>query len=309
MKMVKKLLLVLSVFLVMCTAGCGKKVEVTIKDGDVETTIEVSVPKKVEKILEAAEITIGEEDETTPALDEKLEDAGEIVIRRMHHVTISVDGEKKEAKMLGGTVAEILKQEGITLKDNMVMNVKNEDKLTDNMEIVIESSYGVTVVHDGKEEKLAAKAGTVADFLKQVNIQVGSDDIVEPAQDTEITEGLKIVVQRVVYEEVTETVAIPYDTVRQEDSTMNKGTEAVSVAGVNGSKNVTYRIKKIDGKEAEREVLKEEVTKNPVTAVIRVGTKQGRYVVSRTAYPNCDDPSHGYYEIKYSDGTVEYVEY
>ena len=309
MATIKKLFLAVCVLMIMVTAGCGKKVELTIKDGEVDTTIEVRIPNTVKKILEAAEITLGEEDEVTPGLDEKIEEVTDIVIKRMHHVTISVDGEKKEASMLGGTVAELLKQEGITLKDNMTMNVKNEDPLTDNMEIVIESSYGVTVVHDGKEEKLAAKAGTVADFLKEIKITLGSDDILEPAAETEISEGLRIVVQRVVFEEVTETVAIPYDTVRQNDSSMNAGTESVSVRGVNGEKNVTYRIKKVDGAEAARQVLKEEVIKNPVTAVVKVGTKPARYVVSRTAYPNCDDGSHGYYEIKYSDGTVEYVEY
>lgn len=34
-----------------------------------------------------------------------------------------------------------------------------------------------------------------------------------------------------------------------------------------------------------------------------------RTVVSQVAFPNCDDPSHGYYEITYSDGSVEYEEY
>ncbi|MBR4444734.1 MAG: DUF348 domain-containing protein [Solobacterium sp.] len=289
--------------------GCGKKVEVTITDEEVDTTIETKVPNTVKKILEEAEIVLNEEDETEPALDEKLEDAGRIIIHRMHHVSISVDGKKTEAKMLDGTVADILKQENITLEKNMIMNVKNEDRLTEGMEIVIESSYGVTVVHDGKEESLGARKGTVADFLKAANITLGADDMIDPAVDTEITEGLKIVIQRVVYEEVTETVVIPFNTVRQNDSTMNAGTTSTVVNGVNGEKNVTYRIKKVDGVEAEREVLKEEVVKNAVDAVVKVGTKQARYVVSRIAYPNCDDGSHGYYEIHYSDGTVEYEEY
>lgn len=32
-------------------------------------------------------------------------------------------------------------------------------------------------------------------------------------------------------------------------------------------------------------------------------------VVSKTKVPNCDDESHGYYEITYSDGSVSYEEY
>ena len=68
-------------------------------------------------------------------------------------------------------------------------------------------------------------------------------------------------------------------------------------------------MKKVDGKEDSREKLDEKVIKEPVNEVILVGTKEGRYEVNRVAVPNCADGSHGYYEITYSDGTVEYVEY
>lgn len=36
---------------------------------------------------------------------------------------------------------------------------------------------------------------------------------------------------------------------------------------------------------------------------------QGRYEVSRVAYDDCDGSGHGYYEITYSDGSVETEEY
>lgn len=35
----------------------------------------------------------------------------------------------------------------------------------------------------------------------------------------------------------------------------------------------------------------------------------GKYEVSRQDYPDCDGSGHGYYEITYSDGSVETVEY
>lgn len=292
-------------------SACSKAVEVTIKDGDVNTTLETKVPNTIEKILEEAEITLNEEDVVEPSLEEKLEDAGEIVIKRMHHVTVTVDGKEISAKMLGGTVKDLLAQEGITLEENMSMNVKEDDNLKDNMEIVIESAYGVTIKYDGKEETLNASAGTVKDFLEDNNITLGENDTVNPSLDTPITEGLEIVVDRVTFEEVSEVEEIPYETIRQNDANMATGTEVLVVQGVNGERTVTYKIKKVNGEETEREEVKAEVTKDPVAAVVNVGTMQvqQRYEVSRVAYPNCDDGSHGYYEITYSDGTVEYIEY
>ena len=307
--MIKKILLGISLALVLSLSACSKQVEVTIKDENATTTIEVKVPNTVEAILNEAEITIGEEDAVSPALDEKLEDAGEITIQRMHNVKIVVDGEEKKKKMLGGTVDDLFKQESIVLNDNMSMNVNGSDALKDNMEIIIESAYGVKIKHDGKEETLSASPGTIEDFLKSVNITLGEDDTINPSLDTEIKEGLEIVIERITYEEVSETEVIPYGIAKQNDASMQAGQEVVVVQGKNGEKKVTYRIKKVDGEEVEKEVISEEVTVQAVNAVVNVGTKPAVYELYRTDFPNCSGDGHGYYEVHYSDGTVAYINY
>ena len=289
--------------------ACGKKAQITIHDGSVDTKVEVSVPKTVDEILAEAEITLGEEDVAEPAKDSEVQDSAEITVRRMNHVTITTDGEKKEAKLAGGTVKELLAQEGITLSSAQSMNVKEEDPLKDGMEIVITTSYGITITHDGKTEQVDAGVGTVGELLEKQGISVGKDDTVTPAMDTAVSEGTKIVVCRVTYEEVKEKEEIPFETEKKNDSSLKKGTEKTGTEGVAGEKETTYRVKKVDGKEDSREKLDEKVIKEPVNEVILVGTKEGRYEVNRVAVPNCADGSHGYYEITYSDGTVEYVEY
>lgn len=289
--------------------ACGKKAEITIHDGSVDTKVEVSVPKTVDEILAEAEITLGEEDVAEPAKDSEVQDSAEITVRRMNHVTITTDGEKKEAKLAGGTVKELLAQEGITLSSAQSMNVKEEDPLKDGMEIVITTSYGITITHDGKTEQVDTGVGTVGELLEKQGISVGKDDTVTPAMDTAVSEGTKIVVCRVTYEEVKEKEEIPFETEKKNDSSLKKGTEKTGTEGVAGEKETTYRVKKVDGKEDSREKLDEKVIKEPVNEVILVGTKEGRYEVNRVAVPNCADGSHGYYEITYSDGTVEYVEY
>ena len=289
--------------------ACGKKAEITIHDGSVDTKVEVSVPKTVDEILAEAEITLGEEDVAEPAKDSEVQDSAEITVRRMNHVTITTDGEKKETKLAGGTVKELLAQEGITLSSAQSMNVKEEDPLKDGMEIVITTSYGITITHDGKTEQVDAGVGTVGELLEKQGISVGEDDTVTPAVDTAVSEGTKIVVCRVTYEEVKEKEEIPFETEKKNDSSLKKGTEKTGTEGVAGEKETTYRVKKVDGKEDSREKLDEKVIKEPVNEVILVGTKEGRYEVNRVAVPNCADGSHGYYEITYSDGTVEYVEY
>ena len=297
--------------LILLLTACGKKAEITIHDGTVNTKVEVSLPKTVDEILKEAEISVAEKDEVNPSGGTELQEAAEITIRRRWKLTITTDGsDTKEVEILSGsTVKDVLEKEGITPAENQSLNVKEEDPVQEGMTIEITTSNGVTVVHDGKIEKIEFGVGTVGDVLERMNISLGAEDTVTPAKSEAVKNGTKIVIARVTYEEVTTSDTIPYETIRKDDNSLEKGREKTEVEGVVGEKTTTYRVKKVDGKEESREEKKSEVIKPPVNEVILVGTKQGRYEVSRVAVPNCADGSHGYYEITYSDGSVEYVEY
>ena len=297
--------------LILLLTACGRKAEITIHDGTVNTKVEVSLPKTVDEILKEAEISVAEKDEVNPSGGTELQEAAEITIRRRWKLTITTDGsDTKEVEILSGsTVKDVLEKEGITPAENQSLNVKEEDPVQEGMTIEITTSNGVTVVHDGKIEKIEFGVGTVGDVLERMNISLGAEDTVTPEKTEAVKNGTKIVIARVTYEEVTTSDTIPYETIRKDDNSLEKGKEKTEVEGVVGEKTTTYRVKKVDGKEESREEKKSEVIKPPVNEVILVGTKQGRYEVSRVAVPNCADGSHGYYEITYSDGSVEYVEY
>ncbi len=297
--------------LILLLTACGRKAEITIHDGTVNTKVEVSLPKTVDEILKEAEISVAEKDEVNPSGGTELQEAAEITIRRRWKLTITTDGsDTKEVEILSGsTVKDVLEKEGITPAENQSLNVKEEDPVQEGMTIEITTSNGVTVVHDGKIEKIEFGVGTVGDVLERMNISLGAEDTVTPEKTEAVKNGTKIVIARVTYEEVTTSDTIPYETIRKDDNSLEKGKEKTEVEGVVGEKTTTYRVKKVDGKEESREEKNSEVIKPPVNEVILVGTKQGRYEVSRVAVPNCADGSHGYYEITYSDGSVEYVEY
>lgn len=66
---------------------------------------------------------------------------------------------------------------------------------------------------------------------------------------------------------------IPFETARIDDPTLEEGTEQIEVKGVDGEYTVTYEVTEVEGEEV-REEIGRELTKQPVTAVIRVGTKE-----------------------------------
>lgn len=320
MKMTKKVIMLgAAVFLILGLCACGKA-EVQINDGGVVTKLQVSVPRTVEKILQDAEIILNDGDEVSPAPDTKISEEQKIVISRKHTVSLTIDGETKEVSIVGGTVSDLLEQEGITLAEKQHVNHEMDEYLTDGMEVKIFYLFNIEVTCDGKTDEQETEAETVGDVLAELDIALGADDRVTPAVTEAVTDGMKIVVERVTFGTFVETEEIEYETVYENDSSLAKGKEQVSVGGENGEKEVTYKITYVNGVEESREVEEETVAKEPVNKVVKVGTKEetpapgnpggsGRSVVSKKAYYDCSDSTHGYYEITYSDGSVEYQEF
>lgn len=320
MKIMKRMMILgTAVFLMMGLCACGKAT-MQINDGGVVTEIEVSVPRTVEKILQDAEIVLKDGDEVSPALDTKISETQEIVISRKHTVSLTIDGETKEVVMVGGTISDLLKQEGITLAEKQHVNYDLDEYLTDGMEVKIFYLFDIEVECDGKTYNQETVAETVGAALAELEITLGKDDRVTPAVTDAVKDGMKIVVNRVSFDTLVETEEIEYETVYEDDSSLAKGKEQVSVDGENGEKEVTFKITYVNGIEESREVEDETVTKEPVNKVVKVGTKKeapapstpsgsGKSVVSKKAFYDCDGSGHGYYEITYSDGSVGYEEF
>ncbi len=302
-------------------SGCGKTdASVRIIDRGVVTEDVIGLPETVAKILEEEDIVLNDGDVTIPALDEKLTEAGEIRILRKTGVKLTVDKETRDVTVVGATVADVLSQEGIEVGEDQHLYPAEDTPLKEGMEIIVSQVYTVVLTADGAKETVQTETSTVEEFLEEQKITLGEFDRLEPEADTAISDGLSVVVKRVTQEEVVTTDPIPFETFREDDASLTKGTENVVTAGEEGEKTLTWRITYVDGEEESYEIIKEEVTREPVAEVIHVGTKvvqaapaqtapSGPYEVSRTPYPNCDDGSHGYYEIVMSDGSVRYQEY
>lgn len=321
--MKKMMMLGTAMFLLLGLCACGKAT-MTVNDGGTTTEIEVSVPRTVEKILEDAEITLKDGDEVSPTLDTKISEAQEIVISRKSTIHLTVDGETKDVVMVGGTISDLLEKEGITLGEKQHVNHELDERLTDGMEVKIFYSFGIEVLCDGKTITQETEAATVGDALAELEITVGKDDRVTPAVTEPVTDGMKIAVNRVTFETIVEKETLEYETTYENDSSITKGQEQVNRNGENGEKEVCYKVTYVDGTEESREVVEEKVTKEPVNKVVAVGTKEEpapepepeaapaapeRSVVSKKAFYDCDGSGHGYYEVTYSDGSVEYEEF
>ena len=65
--------------------------------------------------------------------------------------------------------------------------------------------------------------------------------------------------------------AVGFETIKQEDKTMYKGSKAVIREGVTGESLVTDEICYIDGEEISRKTIKEDIITNPVSEIVSIG--------------------------------------
>ena len=105
-----------------------------------------------------------------------------------------------------------------------------------------------------------------------VELNPGITENCYPGQEVLIAKSEKLLSVQVV-KRTTRTESIAYDTVRENDSSLLKGTTKVSVAGQNGVREVTEEVTYVDGQVTSTTVLDTRVIQEPVTEEILVGTR------------------------------------
>lgn len=293
-------------------SGCGQNnLEVAILDGYSKTLLETSSGKTVKQLLCEADIKVNSKDEILPAENEVItEENAKIVINRNAKVKIRSEETEKEVELTGGTVKDALEKAGIKLEENDYINHDLSAYLTEDMVISVVHRMEITLTVDGTTEKLLTKALTVEELLDERQITLGEIDRVSPKLTESLTNGGKVVVQRVEIKELIEKEPIPFETKVTYSGSMLVGNSMVTQEGINGEKKVTYEVTYVDGREESRKVVKEEIIKEAVSQEVVQGSKpRGKTVVSRQRVDDCDGSGHGYYIITYSDGSVEYEDY
>jgi hypothetical protein len=111
-----------------------------------------------------------------------------------------------------------------------------------------EPAQVVSIVVDGRELTYSASVPvTVAEFLRDAEIETGPMDRVSPPEFTQITDGMRITVVRVTEEVDCEQQELPYQSRSVPNEGLAPGEELLGQAGQNGTEEVCYRVFVEDG--------------------------------------------------------------
>ncbi|WP_421382521.1 ubiquitin-like domain-containing protein [Bacillus salacetis] len=195
--------------------------QVEIKVGS-ETKKVWTTAKTVKELLADQKIEVGEHDKVNVSLDEKVTEKTKVEIAPAFPIKLVDGGNEKDAWSTSTTVADFLKQQGITLaeedrvepnldstvKANDVINVVRVEKVTDVVEEPKEFAVVTRKDSDlikGKEEVVQAgqqgliekKFEVVKENGKEVSRKLISEETVKESRDKIVNVGTKVLVAQV----------------------------------------------------------------------------------------------------------------
>ena len=135
---------------------------------------------------------------------------------------------------------------------------------------------------DGNSKEISTFKSSVKELLVEENIELNSKDIVNIDLNSKLADDMNIKITRVTESTVTETQSIPYEIKIEKDNELSKGKTLVKQEGKEGKREYVYKLVYHDGKEINKELVKEYISMDPVDRIIQEGTKEKAIqVVSR----------------------------
>ena len=177
--------------------------------------------------------------------------------RVMYHTTYATDPE------------QVLNEAGLELGEDDIVTTQPGFGVS---EITIQRKQLISIVHGGKTLDVVSYGESVESLLERLSLLLAKEDVVSVPLNTQTYDGMVISVSRAVQTEESYIASLPYETSYCYDPTLAEGEEKVLTAGVEGQVLVTATVVYVDGVESSRTVLSQNVVRQPVNAVIAVGT-------------------------------------
>jgi uncharacterized protein YabE (DUF348 family) len=139
----------------------------------------------------------------------------------------------------------------------------------------------LNIVVKGEEIKISTFQKTVKGLLDEEKIKYDEDDEISPGLDTKLTDYMNIKVTNVKKVTQKEYDKIPFEVNLVEDKNIEKGNTKLEQEGKEGKKELVYEFIYNDGELVNKELIKENIVKEPTNKIVKKGIKEDIIVASR----------------------------
>jgi len=230
---------------------------------------------EVSDVLESEGVEIGEHDVVAPAPDEEIEDGAEISVRYGRQLTVSMDGAERTYWTTATNVEDALQQLGLRVVDSAELSTSRGATIgREGLEVTVTTPKKVTLVVGKDKDKVTTTAATVDELLDELDVNVRKRDELEPVGDTEVFDGMRIVVVRIGIDKQRVSMSTPYRTVVRKEPDMFVDEVAIEREGVPGLVREIFRVVKANGEVRKRTLITTKVVRQPVSEIEIHGTKE-----------------------------------
>jgi resuscitation-promoting factor RpfB len=227
----------------------------------------------VEQVVKSANLELKPGDRVSPSLDATVQNGTVININQAKEVKVSLDGAEKTVNTTAQDVEDLVTELGVASASS-VSAPKDATLSLAGSYVSISTPKTVSIVADGKVNTATTTALTVGKVLEDSGVTLGANDRTSQPANANVVNNMVIKVSRVDTSQTAVTSEeVPFETVTAESADMLKGEKEVTQAGAAGKLERTFKLVLVDGREASRTLVSENVAVQPVTEKVTVGTK------------------------------------
>lgn len=197
-----------------------------------------------------------------------------VAVRRAVPFTIVTDGGETLSTSSRPTVAQALREAGVTVGPGDRVTPDAASPLLADARVEVRRALAITVALPQEHRALYTFARTVGDALAEAGIVIPPDAFVEPAPDAAITQGMAVRVVQLSASSDVEREYIESSTVYRSDPDLGPG-ETRTVPGRDGVLVRRYEIGYVNGEEATRTLAEEYYDPEPQDTVIYYPEQRG----------------------------------
>ena len=242
-----------------------------ITDGGVTYRV-TTVDTDTNGIIEKAGIELGSYDEAI--VTEQSRERIDINIIRAFPVKVSVDGGTKLLDVTGGTVAQALKLAKVKTSANDFITPEPSAQLTDDTEIKVVRGVKIYLTCDGETKAVYVPEGKVSEALEYVGYQLTAEDSLSVDKNSLVEKGMSVNVDKILTRTTTKKQKIEPKVIVEPCSTLPLGEKKVKQEGKEGTLEITYKEKYVNGILESKEEASQKTVTNSVDRIVLIGTKE-----------------------------------
>lgn len=187
--------------------------------------------------------------------------------------TVVEEGVSLSLSGAGATVEDVLQAAGITVDADDALAPGREARFRAGMTVQISRATELMVEQDGERRPYRVSAGTVGQALARLGLGLSGRDYSLPAADTPLQAGMLVKLVRVREDVQLREEEVPFATESEVDPELPLGEVQVQREGSPGLLRQRIVLTYENGRLVNRQVAEEEVLREPVAQLQRVGSK------------------------------------